>query len=600
MPKKKKKVKAAPQPKEYQPKDFLDLITPPAIKFNTDHFICGGTYRCVMALQNYPATTESMALLQNLGEKMNVPMQIYTRHVSPAEEKAILHNASNKHRMERSQTNDFARSLTAEANLQDMADIITSKHRGNEPLLHCAVFLELVAQDLEKLRALRDSVASELVRCKLGAAPLLLRQQDGFRSSNPAGKNAFGDAFERVLPASSVANLYPMNYSGKTDPKGFYIGKDRFGANILVDLDRRSSDKTNPSVLVLGNSGQGKSYLLKLLICNIRETGKSVICLDAEHEMADLSTKLNGCFVDLMSGEYRINPLEPKLWDSDNRSTSRLSQHISFLKDFFRSYRDFSDQQIDTIELMLERLYAKWEMNDSTDFSGLKSTDYPIFSDLYDVLEEAYQNYDERDTLYTRESLRDILLGLHSMCRGSESRFFNGHTNIISDRFLVFGVKDLLSDSNQKVKDAMLFNILSYFNNKLLTEGNTMAVLDELHVWLSNPIAIEYIRNALKRARKRNSGLMLASQNLEDFMLPGVAEMTRPLFSIPTHQFIFNTGSVDKRFYMEHLQMEPSEYEHIQQPKQGQCFYKCGNDRHLLQVKAPEHKEALFGNGGGK
>lgn len=443
-------------------------------------------------------------------------------------------------------------------------------------------------------------MASELVRCKLGAAPLLLRQQDGFRSSNPAGKNAFGDAFERVLPASSVANLYPMNYSGKTDPKGFYIGKDRFGANILIDLDRRSSDKTNPSVLVLGNSGQGKSYLLKLLICNIRESGKSVICLDAEHEMADLSTKLNGCFVDLMSGEYRINPLEPKLWDSDNRSTSRLSQHISFLKDFFRSYRDFSDQQIDTIELMLERLYAKWEMNDSTDFSSLKPTDYPIFSDLYDVLEDAYQNYDERDTLYTRESLRDILLGLHSMCRGSESRFFNGHTNIISDRFLVFGVKDLLSDSNQKVKDAMLFNILSYFNNKLLTEGNTMAVLDELHVWLSNPIAIEYIRNALKRARKRNSGLMLASQNLEDFMLPGVAEMTRPLFSIPTHQFIFNAGSVDKRFYMEYLQMEPSEYEHIQQPKQGQCFYKCGNDRHLLQVKAPEHKEALFGNGGGK
>lgn len=50
-----------------------------------------------MALKNYPATTESIALLQNLGEKMNVPMQIYTHHVSSAEEKAILHNASNKH-----------------------------------------------------------------------------------------------------------------------------------------------------------------------------------------------------------------------------------------------------------------------------------------------------------------------------------------------------------------------------------------------------------------------------------------------------------------------------------------------------------------------
>ena len=38
-----------------------------------------------------------------------------------------------------------------------------------------------------------------------------------------------------------------MNYSGKTDPKGFFIGRDRFGSNIIVDFDRRASDKTNAS-----------------------------------------------------------------------------------------------------------------------------------------------------------------------------------------------------------------------------------------------------------------------------------------------------------------------------------------------------------------
>lgn len=46
-----------------------------------------------------------------------------------------------------------------------------------------------------------------------------------------------------MLPASSVANLYPLNYSGKTDEKGFYIGRDKFGTNILVDFDKRSDDK---------------------------------------------------------------------------------------------------------------------------------------------------------------------------------------------------------------------------------------------------------------------------------------------------------------------------------------------------------------------
>ena len=81
----------------------------------------------------------------------------------------------------------------------------------------------------------------------------------------PSGRNVFRDQFERVLPASSVANLYPFNYSGKTDPHGFYVGRDKFGSNILVDFNQRADDKTNGSILILGNSGQGKSYLLKLL-----------------------------------------------------------------------------------------------------------------------------------------------------------------------------------------------------------------------------------------------------------------------------------------------------------------------------------------------
>lgn len=74
----------------------------------------------------------------------------------------------------------------------------------------------------------------------------------------PTGNNVLGNQFERVLPASSVANLYPLNYSGKTDENGFYLGRDKFGSNVLVDFDKRTEDKTNSSILILGNSGQGK------------------------------------------------------------------------------------------------------------------------------------------------------------------------------------------------------------------------------------------------------------------------------------------------------------------------------------------------------
>lgn len=332
-----KKVPAkAPEPRV---KDFLDLIAPTAVKFNTDHYVCGGTYRCTLALRSYPASTEELALLRRLGEKSGVTVHIYNRRTSAAEEDKIIHNAENKNKLDRGSTSSMKQAVTAEANLQDVAALIASMRKNSEPLIHCAVFIELSARDPDSLRALRDEVTSELIRSKLGADRLLLRQREGFLSSNPAGRNAFGSQFERVLPAKSVANLYPFNYSGKTDPNGFYIGRDRYGSNIIVDLDRRADDKTTANVLILGNSGQGKSYLLKLLLCNILESGKSAICLDTEHELVDLCSNLGGCFIDLMSGQYRINPLEPKLWDDGSegddpdapaafRQKTRLSQHI--------------------------------------------------------------------------------------------------------------------------------------------------------------------------------------------------------------------------------------------------------------------------------
>ena len=608
MPKRTTK-KARPVP-EPQPKDFLDMIAPAAVKFNTDHFILGNAYHCVMALRNYPTTTEELALLGHLGERSGVNLTISLRRVTTAEEQKIIQNASNRSKFERGSTNNMQQSVTAEANLQDVAAMVAALRRSKEPLMHCAVYIDLAADSLEALRTLRDTVTGELIRSRLEADRLLLKQREGFLSANPAGRNAFGSKCERVLPASSVANLYPSNYSGKTDPQGFYIGRDKFGSNVIVDLDRRADDKTNASVLILGNSGQGKSFLLKLLVTNLLESGKSVICLDPENEMGELCGKLGGCFIDLMSGKYRINPLEPKLWDMGGETDedapaafserSRLSQHISFLKDFFRSYKDFSDRHIDAIELMLERLYGKWGINDHTDHSTMHPADYPILSDLYAVIQDAYQNYDrENDPLYPAELLQEILLGLHSLCKGAESKFFNGYTNVTSERFLVFGVKDL-SNASQNLRGALLFNILSFLSDRVLSEGNTVAVLDELHVWLSNPTAIEYIRGMLKRCRKKDSSLIMASQNIEDFALPGVAEMTKPLFSIPTHQFLFNAGSIDRRFFMDNLQLEEAEYDIVRFSLKTECLYKCGNERHQLVVVAPPHKAALFGKAGGR
>lgn len=610
MSKRKPKVLTPEQVEEIRTKDFFDCILPSTIKFFSDHYIVGDSYRSVWAIREYPPSTEEQAILSQLADRNGVTLRIYHRLVESMEQRKIIQNATRRNTL-KSGGNDMNETIEAEGNLHDVIELLANLRKNREPLLHCSVFIELKAKQMEALKELQSEIAMELTRSKITVDRLTLRQKEGFLSALPVGFNQFGAQFERVLPASSVANLYPFNFSGKTDPEGLYIGRDKFGTNILVDFDRRAEDKTTSNILILGNSGQGKSYLLKLILTNIRESGKSIICLDPESEYIDLCANLGGCYIDFLSGEYTINPLEPKAWSDGNdeidsttpeafKKQTRLSQHIAFLKDFFRSYKDFTDAQIDTIEILLAKLYARFGITDTTDYAKMKPTDYPIMEDFYKLCEEEFMTYDkQRKYLYTEQTLQEVCLGINSMCVGAESRFFNGYTNITDDAFLVFGVKGLM-DTNKRLKDAMLFNILSFMSNQLLGKGSTAASIDELYLFLTNMTAIEYIRNAMKRVRKKDSSIILASQNIEDFLIPSIREFTKPLFSIPTHQFLFNAGQINPKEYMDALQVEPSEFELIKYPERGTCLYRCGNERYLLQVIAPDYKSALFGKAGGR
>lgn len=592
-------------------KDFFDRILPGTLKFYSDHYICGDSYRCVWAIKEYPPSTEEQAILSQLADRSRITLRIYNRLVDSAEQRKIIQNATRRNRL-RSGGDDVQETVDAENNLKDVVQLLADLRKNREPLLHCAVFLELKASDPERLRELQSDVMMELTRSKINVDRLTLRQLDGFLSVVPFGYNHFGSQYERVLPASSVANLYPFNYSGKTDPHGFYLGRDKFGTNILTDFDRRSDDKTNANVLILGNSGQGKSHLLKGILANLRESGKSLIVLDPEQEYQELCENLGGCYLDYLSGEFVINPLQPLAWNEETeneddertpeafKKTTMLSRHISYLKDFFRSYKGFTTAQLDTIELMLQKLYRRFDMDDYTDFSQVAPEKFPTMSDFYDLLEEEFDLYDpKRKNLFSEETIQEVCLGLHSMCKGAESKYFNGHTNIKDDKFLVFGVKGIM-ELNRSLRDALLFSILSYMTNALLGAGNYVGALDELYLFLTNLTAIEYIRNLMKRDRKKDSLLVLASQNIEDFLQPGVRELTKPLFSIPTHQFLFNPGQLEPKAFCDTLQLEQAEFELIRYPERGTCLYRCGNERYLLQVHFPEFKESMFGKAGGR
>ena len=102
---------------------------------------------------------------------------------------------------------------------------------------------------------------------------------------------------------------------------------------------------------------------------------------------------------------------------------------------------------------------------------------------------------------------------------------------------------------------------------------------------------VGHIRNAMKRVRKKDSSIILASQNIEDFLIPSIREFTKPLFSIPTHQFLFNAGQINPKEYMDALQVEPSEFDLIKYPERGTCLYKLFVQGYKTEILTPTHKD---------
>lgn len=629
-----KKQSSAPQTPEevetYRVKSYKELIAPGVLSFrkSPEYYILGNTYRCVWAIRSYAETVQKdsadIAVLHELGEMDGVTLHMYTRHMPDIERNEIFSRAQNRTTMEKNTAWKLHEQIQADEQMTVLSRVIRETQRTKERFIYCAVFIELIADDPKQLLSKQIEVQSFLSRHKILVDKLHLRQLQAYNTIKPNGENRFGTEFERVYPSSSVANLYPFSYSGKADPHGFYIGRDQNGSNIVVDFDRRAQDKTSSHMVLLGNTGEGKSYLMKIIIVNSAEAGKKVYILDPDDEYGDVVRNLGGTYLNLMSGEYIINVLEPRRLtapgvdyngvEDENepaafRESNPLSQHIAYLRDFFSGIREFTETELDIIEIMLSETYHRYGIDKDSDFSRLTSKDYPILSDLYRIIEQKVENYDEeaRDAeihnhpiMYNLEQLKGVGLGLRSICIGAASRYFNGHTNLPDTNLVDLCVKEALN-TNSNLKDAMFMNAFSYMSNKFLTEGNCNLFVDELHEFVENKIAVSYITSFMKRGRKKNSGVCIASQNVEDLLRPNVITYTKPLMLLPTHSFLFHPGvNCNPEEFQRALNVQPWEYDLIRTPNRGHCLYKCGNERYHLHVRAPAYKAALFGTAGGK
>ena len=607
---------------EYEFSLFWKRVMPGVISFRLDEAVVGDTFRHYMAIREYQPSTTSQAILKDIAGMQGVSLKIFYKRITMLEEEKLITRGSRSTVYESNRAESLSDVIDAGEDLSDVSEMFRTMRKERERILYCSVFLEIKASTRVELENIKADVRASLMADKIMADELTLQQKEGMQTVNPLGRNHFGLDYCRPLPAGSVANLYPFSYSGRLDPHGIRIGRAENGTDVYLDPDRRTFDVTNGNIVILGSPGQGKSFLTKFLSVNVIEQGKRLFLLDPEEEYESLVKNIGGTYIDFLSGQYHINILEPKRWTMDEETAKDapesfsqigkpLSMHISFLKDFFRIYKHFSRKELDVLEVLFMSFYDSKDISDAN-ADRLPREAFPTMCEFYKYVYEIFDRlryaeqkaYEQGNTpmdegLFRVDELQSILVGICSMSQGPDSVFFNGITNLPQDGIVAFGVKGLM-ESNADVKDAVLFHLLSYISDQLLVQKNAVGVLDEFYLFLTSPVVVEYVRNMMKRNRKRDSFLILTSQNVEDFLLPGIKEYTKPLLSIPSHRFLFYPGNVEANEYMDLLQLESCEFEVIRTASKGRCLFQCGNERYKLLVQAPEYKEALFGTEGGR
>ena len=607
---------------EYEFSLFWKRVMPGVISFRLDEAIVGDTFRHYMAIREYQPSTNSQAILKDLAGMQGVSLKIFYKRITMIEEEKLITRGSRSTVYENNRAESLSDVIDAGEDLSDVSEMFRTMRKERERILYCSVFLEIKASTRVELENIKADVRASLMADKIMADELTLQQKEGMQTVNPLGRNHFGLDYCRPLPAGSVANLYPFSYSGRLDPHGIRIGRAENGTDVYLDPDRRTFDVTNGNIVILGSPGQGKSFLTKFLSTNVIEQGKRLFLLDPEEEYESIVKNLGGTYIDFLSGRYHINILEPKRWsmeddtakdapESFNQVGKPLSMHISFLKDFFRIYKHFSRKELDVLEVLFMSFYDSKDISDAN-ADRLPKEAFPTMCEFYKYVYEIFdrlryaeqKEYEQgnalaEEGLFRVDELQSILIGICSMAQGPDSVFFDGVTNLPQDGIVAFGVKGLM-ESNADVKDAVLFHLLSYISDQLLVQKNAVGVLDEFYLFLTSPVVVEYVRNMMKRNRKRDSFLILTSQNVEDFLLPGIKEYTKPLLSIPSHRFLFYPGNVEANEYKDLLQLEDCEFEVIRTASKGRCLFQCGNERYKLLVQAPEYKEALFGTEGGR
>ncbi|MDX8053765.1 DUF87 domain-containing protein [Lentzea sp. BCCO 10_0798] len=495
-------------------------FTPDALSIGARHLEVGTEWVSSFAVTGFPREVHPGWLTPLLTYPGRLDVALHVEPIDPATAASRLKKQLAKLESGRRHTAEHGRLYDphVEAATEDAYDLSSRVARGEGKLFRVGLYLTIHAPSeralADEVAALRSLAASLL----LDAKHTTYRALQGWVSTLPMGLDLIG--IRRTFDTSALSAAFPFTSpdlpaadpTSVAAPSGVLYGYN-VGSQGLVHWDRFGAGMHNHNSVILGRSGAGKSYLVKLELLRSLYRGIEVAVVDPEDEYARLAHAVGGTYVHLGAAGVRLNPFDlPIHTRPDGHRTAprdALVRRSLFLHTVI-SVLVGSELQAAERAALDRGIAATYQSAGITADARTWTRPAPTLLTLRDQLATAGQAGDR--------AAAELAARLHPYVEGAFKQLFDGPTSTTPEGHLVvFSLRDLPDELKAIGTLLTLDAVWRRVSNPAIRRPR-LVVVDEAWLLMKDPSGADFLFRMAKAARKHWAGLTVATQDTADVL----------------------------------------------------------------------------------
>ncbi|MEC3974346.1 VirB4 family type IV secretion system protein [Amycolatopsis sp. H20-H5] len=563
-------------------------FTPDSLSVAPRHLEIGGDWVASFAITGYPREVHAGWLQPLLSYPGRVDVSLHIEPIDPVTAAKRLKKQLSKLESGRRHTSEKGRLLDpmVEAATEDAYDLSARVARGEGKLYRLGLYLTVHATSEDDLTEHVAAVRSLAASLLMNAQPTTYRSLQGWVSTLPLALDLIG--MRRTFDTSALAaafpftspDLPPADPTSVAAPDGVLYGFN-IGSQGLVHWNRFSADNYNS--VILGRSGAGKSYLVKLEVLRSLYRGVEVSVIDPEDEYRRLCEAIGGTYIHLGNSEVRINPFDlPIALRPDGRRTApkdALTRRALFLHTVIAVLlgTELSAQQRAVLD---QALLATYQRAGITSDPRTWRRQAPLLADLAAVLANTGDPV-----------AADLGSRLHPFVEGAFSAMFSGPTTTLPEGHLtVFSLRDV-PDELRSIGTLLTLDTVWRRVSNPTTRRPRLITVDEAYVLMQDPAGARFLHRMAKAARKHWAGLTTATQDVGDVLS---TELGKAIVSNAATQIVLRQAPQAIDEIVATFNLSEGEKQFLLSADKGQGLLSTGTQRVAFQTLASPQENAII------